>query len=203
MDTARYFVAVLLVASMPPAIVWWYLVHPFVGFWRRMGARAALSVVGALMLAAAGALVWARDALVGRDLGTSWPLTGLGVVLAVAAAALGLRRRRYLTTRILSGIPELEGDGGNLLTQGPYAVIRHPRYVEVVAAVFAYASFANYAGSWVVALATLPALHGVVLLEERELAQRFGSAYDEYRRRVPRYVPGVTRSTSTMSQSGR
>jgi protein-S-isoprenylcysteine O-methyltransferase Ste14 len=30
----------------------------------------------------------------------------------------------------------------------------------------------------------------VVLLEERELRDRFGAEYDEYCRRVPRYIPG-------------
>ena len=76
-----------------------------------------------------------------------------------------------------------------LLTQGPYAVIRHPRYVEVLLATFAYAFFANYVGVYAVALATIPALHLVVILEERELADRFGSEWVEYAQRVPRYVP--------------
>jgi protein-S-isoprenylcysteine O-methyltransferase Ste14 len=62
--------------------------------------------------------------------------------------------------------------------------------VEVVLGVFGYAFIANHVGAWVIALATLPVLHGVVWLEERELSDRFGEAYEEYRRRVPRYLPG-------------
>jgi protein-S-isoprenylcysteine O-methyltransferase Ste14 len=31
----------------------------------------------------------------------------------------------------------------------------------------------------------------VVLLEERELRDRFGAEYDEYCGRVPRYIPGL------------
>jgi protein-S-isoprenylcysteine O-methyltransferase Ste14 len=35
----------------------------------------------------------------------------------------------------------------------------------------------------------VPALFLVVILEERELRQRFGDAHVEYCRRVPRFVP--------------
>ena len=38
-------------------------------------------------------------------------------------------------------------------------------------------------------LLSLPIVHAVVLLEERELRQRFGEAYGTYCEDVPRYVP--------------
>lgn len=189
MATVRYIVGVLLVVSMPPAVVWWFLVHPFVAFWRRLGARAALTTVAVLMVALLLALIPVRGALLGRDLGTSWPLVVLAVLLVLGGVSLGVWRRRYLNQRMLAGINELEGDARTLLTQGPYALVRHPRYVEVAVLTFAYAAFANHVGSWIVALLTLPALHAVVLLEERELAERFGNAWEEYRARVPRYLP--------------
>lgn len=189
MSLARYVVGVVLVVWMPPAIVWWIIVHPFVALWRRLGAKRSLRVVALLMIALGLALLPLRDALLGRNLGTSWPLVCLAAVLMTVAVLMTFRRRRYLTYRILSGVPELEGDSGNLLTEGPYARIRHPRYVEVLIGAAAYACFANYVGAYVVLALSLPVLHVVVLMEERELAQRFGAAYEEYRARVPRYFP--------------
>jgi protein-S-isoprenylcysteine O-methyltransferase Ste14 len=190
MERIRYVFAVLLVATIPPAVIWWYLVHPFVRFWRRLGPRVTLGVVGVAMVALMVALGMARDRLVGADLGTHWPLASTGVVCIGIALVMALGRRRYLTTRILAGFPELDTDGpGILLTEGPYAVVRHPRYLEVLAGVVGYALVANHVGGYVVAVLTLPALHFVVLLEERELAERFGAAYDAYRARVPRYIP--------------
>ena len=189
MDSVRYFVGVLLVVSIPPAVAWWYLIHPFVAFWRRLGARTAMATVILLMVSAMVLLAMVRGRLMGPDLGTDGRLLGVAAVLAVVAVSIGVWRRRHLTTRILAGMPELEGDAGNLLTEGPYAVLRHPRYVEVACAVFAYAAFSNFVGPWIVAVATLPALHLVVLLEERELLQRFGADYEAYRARVPRYLP--------------
>jgi protein-S-isoprenylcysteine O-methyltransferase Ste14 len=189
MATARYFIGVLLMVTMPPAIVWWYVVHPFIGFWRRLGVRRTMITVAVLMIGVLAALVPARDVLLGRDLGTRWPLVGLAALLTATGVALTLWRRRHLTQRMLSGINELEGDARTLLTQGPYGIIRHPRYVEVTVFTFAYAAFANYVGSWILAALTFPALHVVVLFEERELAERFGPAWAEYRAKVPRWLP--------------
>jgi len=196
MNTARHVVGVLLVVSMPPALVWWFVLHPFVGFWRSLGARLAMTVIAGSMTLAAVGLFFLRDPILGRDLGTSWPLVGLAAALMACAVVLALRRKRHLTPRILAGMPELEGDAGTLLTGGPYAVIRNPRYVEVILAVLGYAAFANHTGAWVVAVLTFPALHAIVLLEERELAQRFGAAWEDYRDRVPRWVPRRARAVS-------
>jgi protein-S-isoprenylcysteine O-methyltransferase Ste14 len=191
MTRARYIVGVLLLISLPPGVAWWFVIHPFVGFWRKAGVKPTMWVVSVGSAVAMIVLWAAREPLMGRDLGDSWILGCTAVLLFALAVAIGLRRKRHLTTRILAGIPELQADGrgGDLLTEGPYAVIRHPRYVEVALAVLAYALFANYVGTYVVAVATPLALHAIVLLEERELLERFGDAYVEYSARVPRYIP--------------
>jgi protein-S-isoprenylcysteine O-methyltransferase Ste14 len=75
------------------------------------------------------------------------------------------------------------------LTEGIYARLRHPRYVEVTLWTLGYSLIANYTGVYLLWLLSLPTLHLVVLLEERELRQRFGASYDAYARRVPRYLP--------------
>ena len=67
--------------------------------------------------------------------------------------------------------------------------MRHPRYVEIVLGVAAYAVFANYLGAYIVTIALVPTLHLIVLLEERELIDRFGAAYVNYAAQVPRYLP--------------
>lgn len=190
-DSARYVVALLLVIFLPPALLWWYLVHPFVDFWRGVGAGKTLAIMTVLALAGAAGLFTVRFEILGEDLGTNWLLVALGVLLAAGAVAIGLARRKHLTTRILSGLPQLEagGKGGTLLTEGPYASVRHPRYIEVALGVLAYAFFSNYVGAYLVALLTLPALHGIVILEERELADRFGEEWRAYKARVPRYFP--------------
>lgn len=198
MDTVRYIFAVLTVIGVPPAMAWWFVVHPFVGFWRRVGVKGTLAAVGGMIVSGMGALWLVRQPLVGADLGTDWTLAGFGAGFMLAAAYLGAKRRRYLTPGILAGVPELEesGRGGRVLTEGPYAVVRHPRYVEVVIGMVGYALFANYAGVYLVVLVCMPVLHAIVLLEERELIDRFGKAYEDYAARVPRYIPQWTWGSS-------
>jgi len=192
MDTFRYVLAVLLLVGLPPGVTWWFVVHPFVGFWRKLGARVTMMVMVVFFAVSVVGLVLIRDVLLGPDLGLIWPLFGLGVALCLVAGYIGWKRKKYLTMRILAGVPEVEADvekRGKLLDEGPYSVIRHPRYVEIVFATFGYAAIANYLGCWILAFLTVPVVHLIVILEERELIDRFGDAYREYAARVPRYFP--------------
>jgi protein-S-isoprenylcysteine O-methyltransferase Ste14 len=191
MTTARYIIAVLLVISLPPAMAWWFVIHPFVGFWRRVGKTITYTVMTVLFLGGVAGLFAIRDALVLADLGTNWIMVGVAAVLIIPAIWLAIARTKYLSFAILVGVPELDADGsgGKLLNEGIYAVIRHPRYIEIVLGTLAYAAFANYLGGYVIALLTIPAIHAIVGIEEKELAVRFGEQYDAYRSSVPRYIP--------------
>ncbi|MDX1492640.1 MAG: isoprenylcysteine carboxylmethyltransferase family protein [Longimicrobiales bacterium] len=189
METARYLVGVLVVTFLPPGLAWWFVVHPFVGFWRRLGATVTLTLMAVLGVAGVVLLVRVRHLLLGPDLGSHPELWVAAGLLLVMTAWVAYQRKKYLTIRILSGVPELEDDAGELLQEGIYGQIRHPRYVEVVLGTWAYALFANYLGSYVVAALTIPFIHAIVLVEEAELRRRFGERYVEYSRRVPRYLP--------------
>jgi len=191
MDTARYFFAVLVVTFLPPAMIWWFLVHPFVSFWRKLGPRATITTLAIAGMSGIVGLISIRGTLVGTDLGTHVLPLGAAALLVGVAIGIAVQRKKHLTSRILSGVPELEpvGTPQVMLDQGIYARIRHPRYVEVALGTLGYAAFANHSGSWLVALATVPVLHLIVLVEERELVERFGQQYRDYMARTPRYWP--------------
>lgn len=191
MDTARYVVGCFIVIALPPALVWWFMIHPFVDFWRRVGVRGTFTAASVTMVLSAIPLYFLKDLILMSDLGTNWVTISVAVVLAVVSTGIALKRRKHLTMRILAGAPQLEkgGKGGTLLTEGPYAVVRNPRYIEVILGTFAYAAFANYTGVYLVALATIPMIHLIVLMEEKELRERFGEQYVAYVDRVPRYFP--------------
>jgi protein-S-isoprenylcysteine O-methyltransferase Ste14 len=190
-DTWRYYFAVLLVISIPPALIAWFYIHPLVSFWRKVGTKTTITLMMAQIFGGMWALWFVRQPLVGRDFGTHMVLVILAAWLLLATMALALARRKHLTMRILSGVPELQADGkgGKLLSEGVYSRIRHPRYIEVILGTFAYAVFSNYLGAYIIALLTIPAVHAIVLLEERELIDRFGDEYREYAARIPRYIP--------------
>lgn len=190
MDQARYLVAVLVLVTVPPAVALWYAIHPFARFWRGLGPRLSYLVLSVPAFALGSALWTWRVWLLGRNLGSHWWLVALAAAAAAAGGRIWSQRRRHLTQAILAGVPELsKADKGRLLTEGIYARIRNPRYIEFILFVLAYVAFANYAGTWILWVLQWPAIHAVVLLEERELRDRFGPEYVAYCQRVPRYLP--------------
>jgi protein-S-isoprenylcysteine O-methyltransferase Ste14 len=192
MGPLRYTLAVTVLVTVPIGLGLWVLIHPFARAWRRIGPVATYAVLAAPAVAI-GAWLWSqRRMLLGADLGTRPSLVVLGVAAFAGGLVLARTRKRQLTQRILTGIPELSREGGSLLTTGIYARTRNPRYIEFLVLVFGYVAVANYAGTWVLWACCFPAVHLVVLLEERELRDRFGTEYDEYCGRVPRYLPKRT-----------
>lgn len=191
MERARYVLAALLVLGMPPALAFWFVVHPFVGFWRRVGPGVMLGGFFASYLLYMVALWPLRDLFLIRDLGFDPRLLALAIPLFLLSVVVQVRRKKHLSWRILTGVPEVSGEagGGELLTEGIYGVIRHPRYLELVVGLAAWCLLLNYLGLYVILGLTVVLLPPIVRLEERELAQRFGAAYADYRRRVPAFVP--------------
>lgn len=191
MDKARYILALIMIASFPPAVGWWYLTHPFVSFWRRRGRPLFYVVLAVTSLAVMAGVYAIREPLLAVEYGTNpalWPLAALVYGLSIY---IEVRCRKHLKLKILVGVPELapDGQGGHLITEGIYGRIRHPRYVAVWLGTMAFALFTNYLAVYVLALALLPALYLVVVLEERELSERFGEKYLRYSKQVPRFIP--------------
>lgn len=175
----------------PPAVGWWYVTHPFVGFWRRLGRPVFYTVVTIGSFLIMGAIYLIREPLLAVEYGTNralWPLT---ILFYGASIYIEVRCRKHLKGKILMGVPELapDGRGGRLLTEGIYGQIRHPRYTAVWLGTVAWAFFTNYLAVYVIAVVIAPALYLVVVLEERELRQRFGEEYVRYCERVPRFLP--------------
>ena len=83
------------------------------------------------------------------------------------------------------------------VVSGPYRINRNPMYSSVLAVIFGQALFYRY---WVLAAYGSALAVGfhlfVVFYEERALRARFGGEYEEFCRRVPRWIPrlpGLTR----------
>lgn len=191
MDGFRYVVAVLLAISLPPAVLYWFAIHPFVGFWRRLGPTTAFIVLGIGFAAGIWGCWLIRAALLGRDLGTNGWLIAPGLVLYLASAFLSRAVQRQLSVRILVGLPEIAtGAGpGKLLNEGIYAHVRHPRYAAILIGCTGIAMIVNFAGIWVMTALLFPALHLITVIEERELHRRFGPEYAAYAAAVPRLLP--------------
>jgi protein-S-isoprenylcysteine O-methyltransferase Ste14 len=93
-------------------------------------------------------------------------------------------------TARLMGKTELTG-GGEMTRHGICARIRHPRYAGSFLAVVGACLLAGTRPMWFVAEVWLALTLAAIPLKERKLRTRFGEAYEEYSRRVPRFVPSL------------
>lgn len=191
MDAARYYVALFVVAFAPGIFLFWFSIHPFIRFWRRLGPLLTLALhYTAILLLAAGVFL-ARAPVLLIEFGTHPALLTLAALLLACATVLRWQMSRHFGLKLLTGLPELAPatHGKRLVTDGIYARMRHPRYVEIALSFLACALFSNYLATYGVFLLSLVWIVLVARVEEKELLQRFGDEYARYCARVPRFIP--------------
>jgi protein-S-isoprenylcysteine O-methyltransferase Ste14 len=117
---------------------------------------------------------WPQDGVIGEG------IEAVGALLIVLAIF-----GRTWCTLYIGGRKRRE-----LVTNGPYSVVRHPLYVFSIVAVIGLGA---QSGSLIVACLAAAVLGwplaAVARSEERALRETFGTAYDDYAARVPAFVP--------------
>ena len=117
-----------------------------------------------------------------------------GIGLASVAVVIYIRSLRLLRVGIRKD---------TLITDGPYAVVRHPIYA--VWSVFFPLAVALAFKSWPMLATPIVAYVSFKMLiprEEETLEQRFGAAFEDYRRAVPAFFPALKRSVVAGETTG-
>lgn len=118
----------------------------------------------------------------------------VGALLVVAATPLFVAFcRRFVVEG--HGTPAPVAPTEHLVVGGPFRWTRNPGYIAVVSMIAGEGLFLASPAVLVYAGALAIAFHAfVVLYEEPTLRATFGAEYEDYRRRVPRWVPRRPRS---------
>jgi protein-S-isoprenylcysteine O-methyltransferase Ste14 len=149
-------------------------------FWKKMGGylvrrRVRISLIVFAALIAEDVLESAKphDLANLRDVKT---LIGLSLILgglALRSWAAGILRKQAQVT-----------------TGGPYALVRHPLYIGSFMMMLGFCALIDDAENIWFVLGPFAILYFMrIVSEERALLKRFGARWEEYTRRVPRFLP--------------
>jgi protein-S-isoprenylcysteine O-methyltransferase Ste14 len=195
METIAYYMALATVMAVPAALASQFVLHLLASWLRRTGPVAVRAATVVLVLAIMCAVFLIRQPVLRLHFGVKVPLVGVAVVLFGISSYLRVRILRKIPMRVVLELPGItDHDAGKLVTDGIYSRMRHPGYVAMSLNVAAVALFTNYLAMYVVALAYMPLIGVLTVLEERELAAQFPGAYRAYCARVPRFFPRLSAS---------
>jgi len=113
-------------------------------------------------------------------------LQAIGLAITVAGSACLIWTDRWLARHFTSDAAAAE-----LMTGGPYAFVRHPRYLSMLLLGLGFPLvFASILG-WPLWVILLIAIRHRIEREEPHLHELFGTAYEAYARRTARLLPGI------------
>lgn len=167
----------------------WLIVHPLAPHWRKL--RKPMPLV---------LLLWAATWVIAGLLSARWRHASLyrhpaawlaGALLLLIAVWIYRRAHPTLSSQQVIGRAELQPHRHEqrLRTEGIRARVRHPLYLGhlcmLLGLTIAFGTIAMYL------LTAFAVVTGVfmVRLEDRELEQRFGEEFRQYKRRVPAILP--------------
>lgn len=172
-----------------PIPLYWFVLHPAKDFWStRRNAAYIIALLFSWLPVTVALIVFYRELL-----RSTWPSAwrfAVGSALIILEVWMFWLVRRDLGGARLVGATELSG-GGEVAQAGIYARLRHPRYAGSFLAIVGACMLAATGVMWIVAVVWTVLTGVAIAMEEKELRCRFGAAYKEYCRRVPRFMPRV------------
>ena len=173
----------------------WFVFHPAIAFWRRVGNRAFWVALPVWLIFATGIVLLRHQLLAARieRNGLTW---FAGALLFAAAQWLDSQTRQTFGWRRLAGLTEINPQHRlcGVVRSGVYGRVRHPRYLLYMLMILSMAFLTGAVAIFLLAILNVLLYQILAPLEERELLEQYGLQYETYRRSVPRFVPRLGRS---------
>jgi protein-S-isoprenylcysteine O-methyltransferase Ste14 len=172
--------------------LFWLVVHPFIGSWRKYGRRAYAWILPlwACFIAAAFCACW-RFRL--AHFFVNWWAWVPASLLFVLGLWIYRAAFRSFDKVQVSGLAELEPERHTqaLITSGIRARVRHPIYLGHLCEVLGWCIGTGLVPLYGLAAFAVATGAAMLHIEDRELEQRFGEQYREYKRAVPAVLPRI------------
>ena len=188
------WLAVVYAALYFPVPIYWLLIHPAIGFWRRVGYRSFWIALPVWILVGLP-LVLMENSLHLYRLPRNAATYSLGTAFLVLNFWISRRVHQQFSFKKLAGLPELNPGHPlrGIVDTGIYARVRHPRYANIMLGFIAFGLLTGAAAIFLLAIVTYLLYLIVTPLEERELREQYGSEYEAYMGAVPRFIPNFWR----------
>ncbi len=157
----------------PRSSAWWH--------------RQLFNLFRTLILAAVVARIFVDiDDWFGRfDLLYQWPVLVTGMVLLIVAFGLVNYFQAYMNEQWRSGVDPAQNH--HLLTDGPYSRSRNPVFMTVMLGQLGFFLALPSVFSLICLITGVTVMIRQARVEERALSEIFGTVYESYRQRVPRW----------------
>lgn len=113
----------------------------------------------------------------------------LGLAFGVAGATYGVWAKLAMGRAFAPTAAVPESD--HVVDRGPFDHVRHPFYVGMWTALVGGCLVLDSLATAGLALALIPVIREIAILEEAHLADEIGAAYTSYASTVPRFIPGT------------
>lgn len=111
-------------------------------------------------------------------------------ILGLVVYACGMVGLVWTDTRLAGHFDGAPNDR-QLMTDGPFAIVRHPRYASLLLGKLGFSLLFGSVLAWISLLASIFLTRRRVRLEETHLLQIFGPSYSSYAGRTARLLPGI------------
>ncbi len=184
------FIAISYLIIFVPIPIGWIIIHLTVNFWRRLNIFSYLIFI--LYWITFGFIIfYFRKEIFSQRLNFNITLFIIGLILIFISFYLDKKRAEVFDLKKLIGLPEIlpKKYKSKLVTSGIYSKIRHPRYLEYMLFSCGFAFITGFYYVYTSAVYIIIALYILILVEERELRERYGKPYLDYCKKVPRLFP--------------
>lgn len=183
-------IALMTIILWPVIPLFWIPVHLAPQFFKKLGIL-TYSMLFVTWLPLVFLIYQNRDYILYYRIDFSAILIAIGIFLLMSGIIVHIWTGKLLGFWGLIGLPEVSKTfKSRLVTWGAFSFSRHPTYVAHTMILFGiFLTTGVIVVGIIVVLDLALVLALIIPFEERELLTRFGDEYNEYRRRVPRFLP--------------
>jgi protein-S-isoprenylcysteine O-methyltransferase Ste14 len=192
MESAGDILAFAMILFWMVIPLFWIPVHFATAFFRRLGLFSYV-IAFVMWLPLAFIFYRFREPLLAMKIDMPAALTFAGATLFVFGTLLHLWTAQLLSLKGILGVPEVtSAEKGRLVTTGAFSVVRHPTYLAHTLMFLGAFLMTGVVAVGIVTVLDFVAVNlAIIPLEEHELLQRFGTAYEQYGKKVPRFFPRI------------